>query len=126
MRKAQAIVLPVAILCILLALAFVELQLDAIAEFAFIWDVLLGIALGVGIAILPALAGFESKRNERTSFFWVCGFVSMLLIFCQYISSVIVLRADIVTFLPQANARMRMVEGAFLGYCSYIAARGKM
>lgn len=126
MRKARMIIMPIAILGILLVLCHFEVQLDAIAAFNFIWDIMLGIALGIGIALVPSVYGYKSSQNNQPAYFWVSGFVTMVLIFCQYMSTVISINASITPFLPATNIQMRIVEGAFLGYCSFIAARDRI
>lgn len=125
MRKARMIAIPVAMLMLLLLLSFFEVQIDAIAEFTFIWDVMLGIALGVGLVLLPSISGYQYSLTNHTTFLWVCGVIAMVLIFCQYMTTVIGIHAGITPFLPQTNARMRIVEGVFAGYCSFAASLGK-
>lgn len=126
MRNVRAIIVPILLLVILCALAWLQVQLPIVAAFDFIWDVILGAALGVGLSLLPVLSGFAVRRNAMTSMLWVCGFLSLLLIFYQYMTLVTGLQLDSLAFLATPNTRMRIVEGAILGYCSFTAGRGKI
>lgn len=126
MRNIRAAIVPVLLLAVVYALAWVQLTIDQIAQFDFIWDVLLGIVLGLGLAFLPGMAGFAQRRNSVTTMFWICGFLSLLVIFYQYISLVTGMRINEIAFLTAPGPRLRIVEGALLGYCSCVAGRGKI
>lgn len=125
MRNIRAICMPILVLAVLVALAWLQVALPAVARFDFIWDVLLGGALGAGLALMPGLAGFAQKKNAMTSMLWVCGFLSLLLVFFQYMTLVTGMQVEALSFLTAPTTRMRIVEGAVLGYCSVIAGRGK-
>ena len=124
MQGFRAMMVPVLLFAAFLLLGAVDLQIPAIAHFDFIWDVLLGAVLGAGLAWLPTLAGFKAKRNATTSMFWICGFASLLIIFYQYMSLVTGSAIQALAFLNVPIARLRIVEGAMLGYCSFVAGRG--
>ena len=126
MRNVRAVMVPVLLLAAVVALAWFDLQIPIVAHFDFIWDVLLGGALGAGLAFLPVMSGFTVRRNALTSMFWVCGFLSLLLIFYQYMTMVTGLRIEVLAFLASPGPRMRIAEGVILGYCSFIAGRGKI
>lgn len=126
MRNVRAVLVPIGLLLALGALAWLVIDVPIIAHFDFIWDVLLGALLGAGLAVLPAWAGYPPKRNAQTGMFWACGFVALLLIFYQYMTQVTGLGIEALAFLSTPGTRMRIVEGAFMGYCSLIAGRGKM
>lgn len=126
MRNLRMIIVPLLILAAISTLAMINVNITAIAHFVFIWDILLGAALGAGLALLPALSGFPTRRNAQTGMLWVCGFISLLLIFYQYMTLVTGMHIDALTFLASPNTRMRIVEGAVLGYTSLLAGRGKL
>lgn len=126
MRNVRAALVPILLLIAVCALAWFNIDLPFIAEFSFIWDVVLGAVLGIGIALLPALSGFTIRRNAFTSMYWICGFMALLLIFYQYMTMVTGLHADFLEFMTHPGPRMRIVEGVILGYCSLIAGRGKI
>ena len=123
MRKIRAIFAPVALFAVLILISSLSPNIEAIAEFEFIWDVAIGIALGAGIATLPALSAFRGVENKRLSFFWVCGFCALVLIFAQYMTTVVGFQTEGPAFIPRTNTRTRVIEGAFLGYCSLVAGR---
>jgi len=122
----RAIFVPVALFALLILIASFDFTIGMIAEFAFIWDVAVGILLGVALAALPALSAFKGVGDKNLAFFWVCGFCSLLLIFVQYMSTVVGLQTEGAAFAPPTNARMRIIEGAILGYCSLVAGREKI
>ena len=126
MRKFRAAAMPLLVLAGICGLAYGTLSVDAIARFDFIWDALLGAALGAGLALLPAFSGFGARRNALTAMYWLCGFAALLLIFYQYMASVTGLTIDGLLFLSNPGPRMRVAEGAMLGYCSVVAGRGKV
>lgn len=126
MRRIRAIMVPLLVLTATCALALFDFKLDSVANFSFIWDVLLGSVLGVGLALLPSTSGFISRQNNLTAMFWVCGFISLLLIFYQYLSTITGTHIQGLAFLAVGDVRIRIVEGVFLGYCSAVAGRGKI
>lgn len=126
MLKLRAVCMPVLVLAAVCALAWLEADLSFIAHFGFIWDVLLGAALGAGLALLPPMSGFAVRRNAATSMYWVCGFVALLLVFYQYAALVTGVYVQPLAFLSLPGTRMRVVEGAVLAYCSVVAGRGKI
>lgn len=126
MRNVRAIAMPILLLAAVCMLAWLQISVKEVSQFDFIWDVLLGVALGAGLAFLPAMAGFAVRKNALTGMFWVCGFLSMLLIFYQYMTMVTSLQVEVISFLASPGTRMRITEGVFLGYCSFIAGRGKI
>ncbi len=126
MRRIRAITVPLFVLAAACALALQNLQLDSVANFSFIWDVLLGSAVGVGLALLPAMSGFPGRQNGLVPMFWVCGFISLLMIFYQYMSAITGMHIQGLAFLAVDNPRVRIVESVLLGYCSMTAGRGKI
>lgn len=126
MRKLRAAAVPLLILSGLVLFASLDVTLDAVAHFAFIWDVLLGALLGAAFALLPQLAGFGGKRNVLTAMCWVGGFCAMMLIFFQYISLITDFRVHSMAFLAAPGPRARIVEGAALGFFSFVAGRGSL
>ncbi|MCL1963941.1 MAG: hypothetical protein FWF69_02635 [Firmicutes bacterium] len=126
MRKFRAAAMPLVVLAAICSLAYFSLQVGAIAKFDFIWDTLLGAALGVGLALLPALSGFGARRNAYTSMYWLCGFAALLLIFYQYMSTVTGMRIEGLEFLSSPGQRMLIAEATILGFCSVVAGRGKV
>ena len=125
MRRIRAILAPIALFALLIFISSLNLNIGAIAEFSFIWDIALGIALGVGAAALPALSAYKGAGDKHLAFFWICGFCSLVLIFIQYMSTVMGVQTEGAAFVPPTNTRMRVVEGAILGYCSLVAGREK-
>lgn len=125
MQNFQAAVAPLAALAAAVALSWFEPRVDGLAGFAFIWDVLLGAALGACLAAMPSLSGFVMRRNALTGMYWACGFVSLLLIFYQYMTTVTGMRIESLGFLAAPGPRMRIAEGVMLGYASLTAGRGK-
>lgn len=126
MRNLRVLVVPLLVFIALCALAMFHFDIPIIADFDFIWDVLLGAVLGAAFALLPAMSGFPVRRNAQTGIFWGCGFLSLAVIFYQYISQVTGMRIDALTFLASPGTRARIVEGAMLGYSSLTAGRGKI
>jgi hypothetical protein len=126
MRKIRAAVVPLIALVLVCALASFDAQIESVAQFSFMWDVLLGVFVGVILALLPAMCGFSARQNALTSMFWIGGFASLLLIFCQYMSLVTGMQLKDLPFLSGAMPRARIAEGVMLGYCSLIAGRGKI
>lgn len=126
MRNFRAALVPLLLLAALIGLALLEFNLSVIAHFSFFWDVLLGAAVGVAMALISPLSGFQIRRNATTSMYWICAFVTLLLIFYQYMTFVTGLKIDALSFLAMPRGRARVVEGVFLGYCSLVAGRGKV
>lgn len=126
MRRIRAVVAPVALFALLIFIASFGPDIGAIAEFAFIWDIAIGILLGAGLAVLPALSAHKSANDKYLAFLWVGGFCSLVLIFIQYMSTVVGFQTEGAAFVPPTNAQMRIVEGALLGYCSLVAGREKV
>jgi hypothetical protein len=126
MRKVRVALMPVLLLAALWALAGWRVDMPRIAHFGFIWDLLLGAALGAGFALLPQFASIGSKREALTGYFWFGGFVTLLLVFYQYISQVLGISAQALRFLENPDTRTRIIEGAVLGYCSFVAGRARL
>lgn len=126
MRYIRAVVVPILLLAAVCMLAWLQIGVEEVAHFDFIWDVLLGAVLGAGLALLPAMAGFAVRKNALTGMLWVCGFLSLLLIFYQYMTLVTSLQVEALSILASPDTRMRVVEGVILGYCSFVAGRGKI
>lgn len=126
MRSLRAAVFPVLLMLALVFLSCLSFELPSISHFEFIWDVLIGGALGAGLAFLPTIAGFEGKRNPLGSKLWIAAFVTMLLVFYQYISLVTRIQLHLLPFLENPGARMRIVEGALLGFLSFAAGRSRV
>lgn len=126
MQKLRVAVVSVLVFVALGALAWLRLDVSFIAHFDFIWDVLLGLALGAAFAWMPTFTGFAVRRNAATGMFWICGFLFLLVIFYQYMTLVIGLHVEQLDFLAAPSTRMRVIEGAVLGYCSFTAGRGKI
>ena len=124
MRNARAVAVQVLIIAGLCALAWLQLELPAIAHFDFPWGLLLGILLGVLLALLPALAGFPVRPNALAGMYWAGAFILLLLVVYQYLSMVTGLHLDALRFISQPAARLRIVEGALLGFCVTQAMRG--
>ncbi|GHU83122.1 hypothetical protein FACS1894196_2490 [Clostridia bacterium] len=126
MRRVRAAVVPLLLLVAIGALTLWDPRVNVIAQFTFIWDVLLGVLLGAGLALLPSMAGIGAHRTPVAGLFWVCGFFALLLIFYQYTVLVADLSPRVLAFLAKPGPRARVVEGVMLGYASVIAARGKL
>ena len=126
MQKLRAIVAPAALFALLILIASFDFAIALIAEFSFIWDIAVGIMLGAGLALLPALSAHKSANDRNLAYFWICGFCSLLLIFLHYMSTVVGVQTEGAAFVPPTNTRMRVVEGALLGYCSVVAGREKV
>ena len=126
MRNVRAAIMPLLVLALVVALSYYELKVGSIAKFDMIWDVLLGGAIGVALALLPSLSGFGAKRNALTGMYWVCGFTVLLLIFYQYMTSITGSQISGLYFLSNPAPRMCVAEGTVLGFCSMIAGRGKV
>lgn len=114
------------LLCVLWLLARLDANVTHIARFDFLWDVLSGAAAGVVFCLLPVAGGFGARRNVRTSMLWLPAFFALVVIFYQYAVLVTGLESPPFRFLLGAGTRLRMVEGAAVGYCAAVAARGKI
>lgn len=126
MQKIRAAVMPVLLLVLAYGLAWYNINISEIAQFDFIWDALLGVLLGIALAMLPTMSGFKLRKNAATGMYWICGFLTLLLIFYQYMTMVTGMKLDVLAFMHPTTARVRIVEGVILGYCSLIAGRGKI
>ena len=126
MHRLKAAVVPVLMLVLAVTLAHSSLSVPQVSHFEFVWDVLLGAALGAFLSVLPSMAGFGSKRNALTGMLWVGGFVTMILVFYQYISLVTGVAIDSLSLIAAPSQRMRIVEGTMLGYLSFTAGRGRI
>lgn len=126
MRAVRAAIVPFLLLAVLFAVGRLEPSFPQLAHFDFIWDVLVGALLGVCLCLLPALSGFPPRKNKSVGLFWIAAFAALLLIFYQYMTLITGMRLSVVAFLTGVGSRVRVIEGAVLGYCSVTAGRGKI
>lgn len=125
MLKVRVVLLPSLVLVLLIALARWNVSVDQIARFSFLWDALLGIALGVGLYLLPGLSGVRPKAHPNAGLYWVTAFVMALLLCLQYMALVTGQALFDQSWLLASSGRSCVVEGAGLGYCMAHAMRGR-
>ena len=125
MKKLRTAAVPLLTAAVLTALALVSLSVPVIVRFDFLWDVLLGAALGAAFYWLPALSGFPVKKNLPGKKYWICAFVMLVMMCCQYFSLASGLDFRFLSVLANPSVRVRVVEGAFFAFCAFHALRGK-
>ena len=125
MLKVRVVLLPLLVLAPLIALARWNVSVGQIAQFSFLWDAFLGIALGAGLYLLPGLSGVRQKVHPNAGLYWVTAFVMALLLCMQYMALVTGYALFNQTWLLMSDGRTCVVEGAGLGYCMAHALRGR-
>lgn len=90
----------------------------------FIWYLLLGIALGVVLGMMPMLYGGGAKERFATQRWFACGLVLAVILY-QYVARFA--GADIawLDWLTARHPRAIMGEACLLGYCVLGALRAK-
>ncbi|HML48303.1 MAG TPA: hypothetical protein PKE04_16290 [Clostridia bacterium] len=125
MLKVRVVLLPSLTLVLLIVLARWNVSIGQIAQFSFLWDALLGIALGVGLYLLPGLSGVRPKMHPNAGLYWVPAFLMALLLCLQYMALVTGNALFDQSGLLVSNGRSCVVEGAGLGYCMAQALRAR-
>jgi hypothetical protein len=108
---------PALLLAALAALAYLAWDVPQIARFDFLWDAFLGLALGVGLGLLPAWTGVPRRPNASAGLYWVGAFLALALLCAQYVGLVTGLVPFQQAWLARAAARGAIAEGAVLGFC---------
>ena len=125
MKRIRSMLCPLLLAAALFALAILGVSIPAIAYFDFLWDVILGILLGGAMNLFPALCGIPAKKNALTCNYWLCFFILLVILGCQYLSLAMRVHIPFLGVLANPSTRLRIVEGTFLGYCAFAASRGK-
>lgn len=126
MKKLRALIYPTLLLAGLWLLADININYVRIAHFDFILDALIGIVMGVVFAVIPSVGGFGTRRTPQTSMLWLPAFAMLVVLFYQYASLVTGFTSESLRFLFNPTVRLRVTEGAALGYCVTAACRGKL
>jgi hypothetical protein len=117
MQKIRTVIMPLLLLAAVSALSYFSWTYPGIAKFAFLWDALLGLVLGAGLAVLPQWTGVQSKPNLQSGLFWVGAFLALALLCTQYVGQVTGMVPFGLMWLTQAGTRACVSEGALMGFC---------
>ena len=126
MKNLRALVYPALLLAGLWLLSDINVNFVRIAHCDFLLDALIGVVLGIVFAVIPSAGGFGTRRAPQTSMLWLPAFVMLVLLFYQYAALTTGFGSERVRFLLNPTTRLRVVEGAALGYCVTIACRTKL
>lgn len=110
LRKLMVMVLPLALvfaLCVVLPL------LSALGFFA---NVLRGLLLGVGLALLLPLSGAGRKKEPFAGLLWVPTALLVFTVLYQYLSAIGVMTLPVLAVLATTSGQVVLVECAFIGY----------
>jgi len=124
-KRIRSMLCPILLFAVVAVVAMMGLSIPAIAYFDFLWDVILGVLLGGALNLFPALCAMTPKKNALSGNYWLCFFILLVILCCQYLSLTMNLHIPVLYVLANPSTRLRIVEGAFLGYCAFAAARGR-
>lgn len=98
---------------------------NAIPHFSFFWNVLLGMALGLLLAMLPLISGTVSARVPYRAQWWIGFCLIVLVLFFQFLIAYGGLSVSWLGWLKAGGDRALMGEGVVLGYTLGFALRAR-
>lgn len=110
LRKLMVMVLPLALV---FALCLVLPLLGGLGFFA---NVLRGLLLGVGLALLLPLSGAGRKKEPFAGLLWVPTALLVFTVLYQYLSAIGVMNLPVLAVLTTTSGQVVLVECAFIGY----------
>lgn len=110
LRKLTVIVAPV-ILCWLMATVF-----PLLSGLGFWSNVLKGLLLGVGLALLLPLSGASRRKEPFAGMLWVPTALTALTVVYQHLHSLGRLTIPVLSMLATTDGQVVLVECVFVGY----------
>lgn len=98
---------------------------NAIPHFSFFWNVLLGLALGLLLAMLPLISGTGPSRVPYRAQWWIGVALIVLVLFFQFLIAYGGLSVSWLGWLKVGGDRSLMGEGVVLGYVLGFALRAR-
>lgn len=117
-RKLVVIIVP------LLLAALLSVVLPAMSGIPFWSEVLKGLALGIGLALLLPLSGATKKKEPFAQLLWVPLLVLTLTVIGQYLW-VIGISIPVLDMLHTTSGDVVLVESAFIGFIAVHIIRTK-
>lgn len=125
MKKLRVVASVVGALLLTLWVLGIQWSWNAIPHFSFYWNVLLGLALGLLLAMLPLISGAANGRVGFRTQWWVCVCLIVLVLFFQYLLAYGGLSVSWLRWLAVKGDRALMGEGVVLGYVLGFALRAR-
>lgn len=110
LRKLMVMVLPLALVFALC------LTLPLLSGLGFFANVLRGLLLGVGLALLLPLSGAGRKKEPFAGLLWVPAALLVFTVLYQYLSAIGVMTLPVLAVLSTTSGQVVLVECAFIGY----------
>ena len=110
LRKLTVIVVPAA-LCWLLATVF-----PLLSGLGFWSNVLKGLLLGIGLALLLPLSGASRKREPFAGMLWIPAALTALVVIYQHLHSMGKVMLPVLSMLATTDGQVVLVECVFVGY----------
>lgn len=110
LRKLTVMIVP-----LLLALALC-LLLPLLSGFGYWSNVLKGLALGVGLALLLPLSGAGRKREPFAGLLWLPALLLAGVVVYQYLESMGLAKLPVLDMLATRDGQVVLVECTFAGY----------
>lgn len=110
LRKITVMVVP-----LLLALVLC-LVMPVLSGLGFWSNVLRGLLLGIGLALLLPLSGAGRKKEPFANLLWIPALLLALVVVYQYLASSGIMSTPALSLLTTDNAQTVLVESAFVGY----------
>lgn len=119
LRKITVMVVP-----LLLTLALC-LLMPVMSGLGFWSNVVRGILLGTGLALLLPLSGAGKKKEPFAGLLWVPAVLLVLVVIYQYLAAVQAVSVPILDMLVTTNGQVVLVECTFVGYMAAHSLRTK-
>lgn len=120
LRKLMVMVLP---LVLVFALCLVMPLVSGLGFFA---NVLRGLLLGVGLALLLPLSGAGRKKEPFAGLLWVPTALLAFTVMYQYLSAIGAMNVPVLSVLSTTSGQVVLVECAFIGYMLTQSIRTKI
>jgi hypothetical protein len=121
-KRGRVLLAPLAVLALVVFLFGKSVALFSGREAGFFWNVLLGLALGLALGLLPVLSGDAMRERFALQRWIACALIGVALIY-QFAAAFWGLDIPWMRWLHAADTPRLLAEGCLLGYCIFGALR---
>lgn len=125
MKKLRVVASIVGVLLLTLWVLGIQWTWKALPHFSFFWNVLLGLALGLLLAMLPIISGTASARVPYRAQWWIGFSLIVLVLFFQFLIGIGSLSVSWLRWLAASDVKILMGEGVVLGHVLGFALRAR-